>query len=215
MHRFASESELAAVVVKWLSADGWEVFQEVHAFGGTCDIVAVRGCVSWAIECKLAVNLEVIGQANRWVHRASIASIATPYRYQGDAIHQVAHKVLRLLGAGWLKVQENDVREEVDPRFMRPREDIREKLHAEQKTLVAAGGNRGGYFTPFKSTCRQMLCLVQKSPGITMKAAIEEIKHHYASSSSARGALSKLAVDGLIPGVKLLREGKSVTLWPT
>lgn len=212
--KFATESELAAVVVKWLIADGWEVYQEVNAFGGTCDIVAVRGRVSWAIECKLAVNLEVIGQANRWVHRASMASIATPQKYKGEAVHQVAHKLLRMLGAGWLKVASDHVQEEIGARFTRPRDDIRDKLHEEQKSIVAAGGNRGGYWTPFKGTCREVLVIVQKAPGITMKQMVDGLKHHYKSPASARACLGDLAEKGLVPGVRLQRDGKSVTLWP-
>lgn len=218
--KFASEAELAKQIVEWLTREQWEVYQEVNVgmAGGTCDIVAVRGAVTWAIECKLNVNIEVIGQADRWVHRASLASIATPYKYMGGAADAVVRKLLSKLGVGWLTAQPGNLdrnHEWVQPRFTRPRNDIREHLHEAQKTMCAAGGNRGGYYSPFKATCREVRLVVEGRPGLTMRELVSSITHHYASDASARGCLVRCIQDGIVDGVKAVKDGGKLLIYPT
>jgi hypothetical protein len=55
---------------------------------------------------------------------------------------------------------------------------------------------------------------VKQSPGIDLKSAINSIKHHYASSQSARASIVKRIEDGTIRGLRLERVGKRLCLFP-
>jgi hypothetical protein len=205
--KFESEQALARVLVGWLSAEGWEVFQEVTAGGPICDIVAKRGLCLWAIECKLTLNLEVIEQALHWRHRANLVSVAVP--------RARCETMLTQLQVGVLSVNPgNYVTESVRPHFFRPRASLAKHLHEEQKTFCEAGGNRGGHWSPYKATCRNVKELVRANPGIALKELIGKVQHHYSNAASARGCIAKCAEDGLIPGVAIQREGKRITLVP-
>jgi hypothetical protein len=76
----------------------------------------------------------------------------------------------------------------------------------------AIGG--GGRWTPFRDTCEQLRAVVASAPGITLKEGIAAIRHHYTSMASARGALAARIESGLVPGVRLERDGKAVRLYP-
>jgi hypothetical protein len=83
------------------------------------------------------------------------------------------------------------------------------RLRPEHKTSAAAGSPTGGHWSRWRDTCAQFERLVATEPGIAMKYAIAEIKHHYASK---RGAVTTLA--GHIREGRLrvrLVDGK---LWP-
>jgi hypothetical protein len=88
------------------------------------------------------------------------------------------------------------------------------RLCAQHKVSAKAGTAGGGRWTPFRNTCDQLVRVVHESPGIPMKDAIDRIKHHYASSSSARGALATWVDRGKLPGVKLTRGPGVMRLWP-
>lgn len=212
--RFESEKELAKSLVAWLAAERWEVYQEVQGCGGLCDIVAKRGGATWAIECKLALNLEVIAQALNWRHRANLVSVAVPYRGE---LHRSCSITSRL-GIGILGVhhpaESNSVREFGHAAFMRVRAGAGIALHEQQKTFCEAGGNRGGYYSEFKATCSAIRRAVEANPGITLKDLLEGTTYHYSTPASARGAIAKCAADGIIEGVELRRVGKALTLYP-
>lgn len=211
--KFSSEAELAALVVQWLMADGWEVFQEVHCGGSTCDIVGRRSGVLWAIECKLSLNLQVLSQATNWRWKAHLASVAVPH----GPTTWAADNIARELGIGIISLQpEGHVVNSGNAKgtFRRPVQSIAKHLHEQQKTLVGAGGNRGGFYTPFKGTCQELLRVVKAQPGITLKAAIAGIKHHYSSDKSAVACIGKLAKGGIVPGIRIEAQGKGVVLYP-
>ena len=204
-----AEQELAAVVVDWLRAEGWEVYQEVTTGSGRADIVAVRGPVRWAIETKTSLNLAVMDQAAdnvAWFHYSSIAvpapansSFASPRNWK------LAQKVAGLLGFGILRVLPEsgarDSRVFVDdrctPRFNRRPGLV--DLHEAQKTEGQAGSNGGGYYTPFRATCERLVWYVTRRPGLTLKEAVRNIRHHYASEPSAVQSLAKMIRQQVIP----------------
>lgn len=216
--KFESEKALAKVAVAWLAENGWEVFQEVSTGQGSpiCDLVAKRGPVTWAIECKLSLNLDVIAQALHWRFRANYCAVCVPSGRASIA----AESLLQQLGVGWLfAYPEEDSRH--GPRlqfqagpFRRARSDIRRFLREEQKTFCEAGGNRGGHFSPFKATCREVAGAVANRPGLTMKELLSTISHHYGSDATARACIAKWAEAGSISGVKVQRVGKHLTLHP-
>ena len=71
----ATERELAAPVVEWLSAQHFEVYQEVELHSRVADIVAVDGKRVWVIECKRTMSLDLLDQANRWRWLATWCSV--------------------------------------------------------------------------------------------------------------------------------------------
>ena len=80
MSKRVPEVAIGRVVVSWLEAEGWDVWQEVgvSSGGGVCDIVAKRGPAIHAVECKSVANLDVLEQASWWVGRAHFVSVAVP-----------------------------------------------------------------------------------------------------------------------------------------
>lgn len=104
------------------------------------------------------------------------------------------------------------------PRFRRDArlvESLRSKLTEQHKDFAAAGSQAGGYWTPFKETCGEVLRLVRQKPGITLKELMGSLKHHYSSNASARSSLIYWADRGKIRGVRLERKGRLVHLFPS
>jgi len=177
------ETELAAMVVSSLSEWGWEVYQEVTGPFGRCDIVATRGPVVWAVECKTSFGLAVMEQAHNWTRYANYASVAVPI-----APGRFGEKMCRSLGIGvlWAKVNQEEVLETVRPKFNR--KTLKLKLFEEQKTFCPAGSTHG-HWTPFKRTVRALVFEARKNPGIPFDKLIREIDHHYSSYSTAKSCL--------------------------
>lgn len=219
-----AEAKLAAPLVPWLQAQGWDVYQEV-SIGYACqraDVVAVRGGLLWAIEAKTSLSFEVIAQARRWRQYAHLGSVCVPAprRKGADLGRDLALRVCEAEGVGVLTVDveayADKIQVELEPRPARNAlvSRLRAALHPEQKTAARAGSNQGGYWTPWQRTCRDLVAIVQVHPGITLKALIESLQHHYASDASARGSLLKCAEQGLIKGVQVRRDGRAVLFYP-
>lgn len=195
--RFETEQALATSVISILREWGWEIYQEVQAPGGRCDIVAVRGNLQWAIECKKSFGLPVIEQAYRWLGRAHYVSVATqsfPSQFGG--------LVLMSWGIGSLVPmnEDNSFREQVQPRLNR--KIIPFKLHEEQKTWANAGTNGGGYYTPFRRTVKRLVEIVRKSPGIEFNQLIKECDHHYQCLGTAKSCLRGFIGSSVVPELR-------------
>jgi len=220
---FQSEEQLAAHVVAWLQEWHWDVYQEVAALtnDAVADIVAVQGPLLYVIECKRSLSLQVIAQAERWRCYANLVSVATPAGRE-RAQHGFARRHLfEPLGIGWLKVDGpisdscDGIRERVTPRkHRRTIARLRDALRDEHRTFAKAGNARGSYWTPFQATCREVQAAVSKRPGITMKELVDSIRHHYASTASARNTLAKWIQQGIVEGVEARREGRALRLYP-
>lgn len=217
MKAFSTETAVARILVGWLRGEGWTVYQEVHDGSSTCDVVATRGPLTWAIETKLQFGVAVIGQAAGWLWRANLVSVATPV----SRPHWVLEHYCKDNGIGWLHISpmaEYPVREQLDAKLVRVRENsrsVRSLLRPEQLTGVEAGGNGGGYYTPFKDTCSKVARMVHEHPGLTVRELIDRLgRGHYSSPTSARTGIYHWASKGMIPGVALRVEGKAAKLFP-
>lgn len=205
----ASETAIAAPVVAWLEDLGWQVYREVHTGGQRPDIVAVKGPLIWVVEAKTSLSLQLLDQVCWWISQANFVSIATPH-----------HKALRFLG-GYLREQgigEFEVRlgmqgskwdlpcadEKHRAGFRRivDQRTLRASLHPDQLSQTA-GMKGGGYSTPFSRTCENLRDFLRANPRASLKTAIDGIKHHYATPSSARNSLAHWIRSGKVPGVKL------------
>jgi len=224
------ETEIAAPVVQWLTDQGWEVFQEVDR-GNVADIVGrfrtVRGTdLIWVIETKTSLSLKVLDQAIAWTPWAHFVSVAVPEsRRTGRMSNRATNLVLRHYGLGlvlvgnvwerchdwWVEEKLAPALHRVNPIRYRPWDEV---LCEEQKTYCPAGSADAGHWTPFKGTCRRLRTYVEQNPGCPMKEAVEGIRHHYATRASAVSCLRSLVDDGVVPGVRLERDGRKVRLWP-
>lgn len=205
------ETELAEKVVSWLAESRWDVYQEVLINKSIADIVAVQGRLTWIIECKTSMSLVLIGQAIDRKRYANLVSVAVPVKLR-DRSHVAANTILGQNGIGAIYVGYDDVHQSARPALMRKKLPI--KLNDDQKTYALAGASGGGYWTPFKSTCRNIQENVRRNPGIILKEIIESTRHHYQTDSTARACISRWAIDGIIPGIECKRDGKFLRFYP-
>lgn len=217
------ETEIAAPVVQWLTDQGWDVYQEVCAHGSVADIVGrldtERGnTLIWIIETKTTMGLVVLDQAINWIQSANFVSIAVPKRKRSSSDRpRVIGRILSYYGIGMLEVDMERVRSRRGPDLHRRRDRSFPKwdeiLCSEQKIVSAAGSSLGGYWTPFKATCRDLLKHVKRHPGCALKEAISELKHHYVSDASAISSLKTLIQEGVVPGIRCEYEGCEIRLY--
>jgi hypothetical protein len=200
---WASEAELAAHVVAWLQANGWDVYQEVlHHW--LADIVAVKGDVVWVIESKMMFGLKVLEQAHRWLNYADRVSIATPSWGRKDG-HEFGRLVCSKFGIGVvMAVGSYTQPRELVPAITTSSKDrtIRTALCPEQKTYAAAGTNRG-HWTPFKAFAQKLSKLTAEKGRWTLRAASlhPELQDNYSNPASFRRHVPKLCQRGAIPKV--------------
>jgi hypothetical protein len=194
-----SEAELAAVVVAWLEVQNWDVYQEVSDGGPVIDIVAVRGPVVWTIECKLALNLTVLAQAE--AHRTHLRSVAVPTTKRAFEERRLCMRVAKhYLQVGILEAVGDEhargVRIVTPAPLLRHNHSeaqrLRAKLRPEHKTHAKAGAAGGGYWTPYKETMRDVRNLLVKAgpQGLSLREIMGGLdKHHWANERSMRSCL--------------------------
>ncbi len=205
MKRFETEAELAEVVVHFLQDAGYEVFQEVELFPGAqrVDIVARHGTILWAIETKLSLSLAVLEQAWRnraWFHYSSIA-VPTHKRLTG---RDFAVRAAGTFGLGVLTVSSTDeVHESEAALFNRKAMTSYVRLVEEQKYWAKAGNADGVRWSPFQSTKRELINYVREHEECKLKDALENIRHHYRTMSTATSSIRKWIQDGVIKELRI------------
>jgi hypothetical protein len=202
------ETYVASMAISWLESNGWDVYQEVDEI----DIVAIRGSVLWAMECKTSMGFDVLDQALRRRSLANGVWVATPPRNKS----RVAKLACSSAGIGWLVITKSHVNVECYPIFQRKTTGhLRERLRPEHKTFSKAGSPTGKRWTPFKETCRDLVSIVRASPGIRLSLALKKFKHHYKSDSSAMRSLSVMIMNGVLSGIKYeFGSDRSILLFP-
>lgn len=238
-----SEVEVAAPVVAWLRAGGWDVYQEVR-LGASCDIVATRGRLIWAVEVKTAFGIAVVEQAKGWVEHAHYVSVAVPHRNArlsahpqsvlGLALHTWGIGVLGVRPVSYLYAEDADpaspqlVQHVLAPPLHRKVDNrLRAVLCEEQKTYLAAGSPFGSGWSPYKATIQNLRSLVKKHPGLNLREAIKGraptlddpvgivgIAHHYGTDATAISSLRHWIDAGKVPGVRIKYENKAIPLYP-
>ncbi|HEY8097148.1 MAG TPA: hypothetical protein VIE65_13780 [Methylobacter sp.] len=200
------ETEVAASVVAWLEGNNWDVYQEVDAI----DIVAVRGSLIWAIECKTTMGFDVLEQAIRRRSLVNSVFVATPPKDKS----RVAKLACSVSGIGWIVVTRSYLNIECYPAFQRRiTGNLRSQLRPEHKTFSKAGSPTGKRWTPFKETCRGFIAVIESCPGIELKEALKRFKHHYKSDSAAARSLSEYILSGVIKGIRMEQQGRSIQLY--
>jgi hypothetical protein len=192
-----SEADLARVVVEWLQAQHWDVYQEVRFFGRgspVADIAAVRCNLLWIIECKKSLSLTVFHQAAYW--RTHYCSIAVMEAERSINVRQTGYRIARFLNVGVLEVSKylNGVDVAVEPKLRRDTHKWSKlligKLRPEHKEFARAGASGGGYYTPYKLTMRIIRKFLENNPGSTTKQIVDAVgKCHYSNLNSAIPAI--------------------------
>lgn len=232
---FASEADLAKVVIAWLRDAGWTIFQEVEHHGDIADIVATRAGKVAVVECKLHLNPEVLHQADRWLTRAHFAWAAAPERRSTSDAWRFAQTACRKLGIGLLGVESHerwrDVTTAGSPtRFetyvetaVLVRVDAAEQkvdgvkllatLRPEHETYAEAGSPTGHRWTPFRETERDVVAYVKTHPGELARDVLRVVPHHWRSKAPA-GTLLALIRRGIITGIRAENGKGGARLFP-
>lgn len=199
-----NEAEIGEVVVAWLEAQHWEVYQEVKIYSGIADIIAVNGNLLWAIELKKSLTLKVMEQARGW--RTHFRSVAIPAPKRTSHDRRTAYAVAKnffKVGVlevkktnGWKGQPDHQVAIKVPAPLMREHHRfvnrIKDGLVPEQKVMAKAGTKHGDYYTPYKGTMGQVRRFIEKNPGCTIKMIMTELgKMHYSSDASARSTIPR------------------------
>lgn len=173
------EEDIGRIVVDWLESDDWDVYQEVKAHRGICDIVAVKDGVSWAIECKKGLGFPVLLQATNW--RADMRSVAcVPPKKGWD--HRIINCAQEHFGCGVLAIRQRrygdkkyyveqrslpPVQEWVKPYDKRLYKSLLKTLAPGHKTHAKAGTTGGKIFSKYRATMNQIQGVVEDNPGLT------------------------------------------------
>lgn len=182
------EVDLAKQLIGWLKAQNWEVWQEVKLSKYICpihDIIAVKGNITWCIECKLSFSLKVIDQVYR--SNTILKSIAVPNM---DSFGRI---VCNKFGIGIITVKKNgSINECVNSKIFRENYKESKNIIEILKTIpqnYSEAGSKVGYWSPYKNTIRDVRFFIKEHPGCKIKDIMVDLKHHYASDASARSSL--------------------------
>jgi hypothetical protein len=216
-----SEQAVAAAIVAYLEDLGLDVYQEVEIQGTVADIVAVRAPEIWIVETKTTWSLDLLEQLRVHKHDGHahrlFAGVPTS---RNDWDRQ---RVFKELGFGsiiyfptWDGHHSKVETVQMAPRLTsHPLPKVLRVLDAGHKTHAKAGAPcAGGRWTPYRRTCEALERIVNRSPGITLVAAVKEIDHHYSTDGAARSSLAHWVMNGKVPGVSLKIDGRSLTLVP-
>lgn len=218
-----TEAEMAKRVVCYLEDEGYAVYEEVQLadWGGPrADIVATKNDRITVIEAKQHLSFELIAQAKRWQKMAHKVLIAVPHARR-SAGRDCALSILAMLGIGMLEVTSlwplederglRSVRQVVEPMF-KPScsPELAAALRPEHQTHAKAGTNSGGFVTRFSITCASVRTFLVDNPGATLRQALLNVDHHYASANSGVAAITKWAANGTAPGLRVDENGAVV-----
>jgi hypothetical protein len=201
------ESDLAQYFIDYFD-DGYEIFKEVPA-GGIIDIVARHGHITLAVEVKLSLNFEVIGQAfenKRYCNYSYIAIPFTKHKHFG-------FEICRMHGIGVLMTDPHyHVVEVVKPKLIRHSKETRQWLTSKLQpwTKDSIAGSQHDRVTAFGNTVNLITAYVRRHPECSIEECIKSIDHHYKSYSGAKSSIYKYIHDGIIKNVRL--EGNKLVL---
>lgn len=220
--RSAPEAALGPPVIAWLESQGWNVYQEVESGRQSyrADIVATKDKLVLVVELKTSLTFELLYQAQRWRDKAHHVYAAVPACRPSDG-RRMAMSVFEERGIGVLVVTTDSrghiadrVKVQAQAPFFRQAdaERLRQRIKPEHKHAAVAGSKGGGYSTDFTRTLERIKYVARSNPGITLRKAIEEVDHHYASVASARAQIVKLMRSGVIKGLRIERRGREQVL---
>ncbi len=183
-----------------------EVYKEVPAAGGRCDMYVKRGCLWIAVEAKLQFSTKLIHQALTNMPYANYSYVAVPRLKGGYS----AQKICKALGIGVLEYDTNPYsmskymfREIEEPVFRRKICPFR--VLPEMK--LATAGVQHNTHSEFKVTLSFIKNRIERDGGKSLiKTFFDTDAYHYSHSKSARACITKLCREGAIKEFSI--EGK-------
>lgn len=226
--KFDSETELAQSVVDYLDRNGWEQWFEVqrHASSPVADIVAQKDDVLLVVECKRSFGARLISDGMNWLGYADRIALAYPKRnFRDRRIHRAYMTLIGMYGLELWEVGKeyyyiNEKRRTIlenkkaVPKQPSPvmRDQLIEKLRDENKEWAEPGMKDGRRVTDFQLTCVNLREYVKMHPECTLKNAVLNIGHHYASDESAMGSLTGYIKKGIVDGIACQGSGRHMKL---
>jgi hypothetical protein len=202
------ESDLAKVFIDSFDGSGYEVFQEVETYIGIADIVLKHANFIWSVEVKTSLSMQVIAQAWENQRIYNFSSICVPSKKHSKG-SMMAMDICRKYGIGVFKINiyaaYNEINETVKAKLNRNANTKHVRLVEHQKTFSEAGNSDGRRWTPFNQTKLELTQYVSKNPGCKLKDALTNIKHHYASLSSAQNSIRQWINCGIIDNIEINR----------
>ena len=201
--KWASEKELASVVIENLKKEGWTTYPEILGI----DIVAVKDDKIIAVEAKKHFNLKVISQAYKNRNFVNETWIAVTAGWQ--SLEDMGLIIARKLNIGVMFVSKMSLGTETKytvnnsfhPESLPFKKSIIELLQPEAQTYAEAGSSGGKQWSNFTLTVSKFKSFIKQNNACTLTEAVRGIKHHYAHDKSAVANLSKLMNQGVIKGI--------------
>lgn len=198
------ESDLAKIVTDQYEKDGYTIYSEVIYKSGSkrADIVAVKNDEYIVIETKMSMNLTLLEQGNFWKDKVNKVYVCIPSKRR---LNRFALQLCQDYGIGVYIYRKgrlelmNDSSYCSDPDLP--------KLYEEQKDSVA-GSRGGGFVTPFSITRGKLVEYMKGVEESSLIGAIKNIDHHYKTSNSAKNALQKLIITGVIKELVVFKKGR-------
>lgn len=208
MIKWDNEKELAKVVVDHLKDNGWTIYPEINDIDIVAtkpDAGAVNGLRIIGIECKKHFNLTVLAQAEsrkRYVDEVYIAvtkgwkdnesfgcKIAKQFNI---GVYFVDKYKAYCIATNSYKPTYNIHLQVPGIYFPRKSQIIDKMLDPKAIDFAEAGQQAGKHWSVFQKTVGLLTDYVRDNPGVSLKDAIENIKHHYSNKTSAHSSLTKM-----------------------
>jgi hypothetical protein len=190
------EVELFKPIKQFFENRDYEVYSEVlfGQGGSRADVVAKQNNIISVIEMKTSLSLDLLEQANRWIHYAHYVYIAVPMP-KDRHINEYARKCLIRDGIGLLVVDfnrnrfyyDNDeipmVWNKIDAKLCRKIINHWDKYLTEAHKNTLPGGTKGGgYITPYKITIDGVKrCLKLHPEGLSLNELVKRVETHYSN----------------------------------
>lgn len=207
--KFATEAELAAIVVKHFEDAGWEVYKEVRfkkrRRSTRADIVATRSDQSLICECKLQYSPALLDQARKWVGQSDYVVVAVPKKTKTAKGAADLGLICSELGIGVFEVMPPlalQGQEEAETSTYKSVEVTRQPLKQKRKPpgiesclipeqKLSLAGVRSGCVTPYKLTIERIEKYLASEGPSTVGSIVSSVPHHYKNDAVARSTLLK------------------------
>ena len=202
-----TENDLANIVIEYFESNGYEIYKEVvnSKRSNRADIIAVKDGKYTVIETKMSFGSTVIEQASKWSEYSHYRYICCP-RSKRRNNRRFGYSICNDYGIGVIDIgTSNDVRIVYESTFNN--NPTLPTLYTEQMEQDAGTNNK--YITPFKITCKRLVEYINSNDKTSLLTAMKNIDHHYKTDNSAKNAMMKLIKIGVLPELKLIKEGRT------
>jgi len=239
MHKYKTEKDLAAAFIKWLEAQGYEIFNEVSCDTGRADIVAKDSDGKIHIlETKLTFNLSLIEQMVLHSYDPEVTGTDLRHPFSAQMRPCCANYVWAVTSLtyirGWKYNKKREIAVYLCSRLkvgliiattldhfkialqpvLREPVDLLEVYHG-HKLMGEPGSNQGEYWTEFKQLNLELLQFVQEHPGCTLKEAAPVYLKFRPNTRQPARCINGGIAHGYMKGMKLEKEKNKLRIYLT